>query len=1090
MKIFVPIVTEGNEGSLYRFRLSDSQKWMSIDVGNASLGKKTQEIKKHFKPMTVALVDMEGRPLGRIQENMTSVFLGMFLAMQQHMGTLRCKANSAEIDAAEERPIPIASLTIAGDITFKEGSPLPLLKSVEDVEKLFYIFRHDIQHESKNDIHQFIYIAENENLLPIKEGLHQGIGGEKNITVKAFSVQRAIVNIAHYLSFGRDPYIGSKEYDQFKGYGDLFSVYAENPDPNREYHLNLAADYYRKAFVISKNIRIRNYLDLAKNYLRYTSYLKIEEYRTKALEHCSSAMALIESEKDYLAEYKEDYAAYRNEALKYQNEDACKSIMEADANTVEAAAESAVKDFYLFVPVLSSAENKSSLYQVVENAPVQMKSFMDLIEPIEKYLGNTISIGLVNPQGEYLEEIRAEMSSALLGIFLGIKMYMGNLHCKASMPVGSVTVTGEVYFKRNLQIHPLLKAVTGISKKFETWKKALNECEDIFAKDATHIFIYVSDKEESLSLDGLNNTNIIVRAFSSNDGIVDIETYLATGKAPQPCIGFKDYDQYKGYGDISSIYAEEYDKKYLEIANDYYDKAFAVSKKIRIRSLIDIGNHFSKFAAYSEPRNNTKRALEHYMEAKGLIGKEENYPEEYVADYNAYNAEIISNSSIAMTELSVLEGNWDSVETLVKELAHDNFTQGIADTYRIMIDFKNRMDEYFQESESAYRKLLDQYHSRLENCLQQKEGTFDLQEKYQDMIREIKIHLAIVLVRRSDLNAKKKEAILKEALDILNDRKSFPDVLQEDKRLQYAERDRVLGLLYFRLSLNVDRRDNIQKSIDAYFREFNVYTEDTYPIKFGLACYELSNTYMSAYSATSDIEYAKKARDCCLNALRIFNKENFAVYYAQAKIYLGNASAALLDKLKEDFYFSETEEAYQSALAIFTKESYPYWHGKMLHLIGEMYRKYAGAISTKEHQIENLNKALQYFEKALEIRTAKKDYIRYHCVTQLQRGRAYNDLAKIEQSEAYYNNAVTVFDETILICLDNEPLVKGRLYNNRSLAFEGLFNITKDPAFIEKAIEGLDKGLEYAGKDEDECTRMKNDLIRIKTETRIHKPAK
>jgi tetratricopeptide (TPR) repeat protein len=288
------------------------------------------------------------------------------------------------------------------------------------------------------------------------------------------------------------------------------------------------------------------------------------------------------------------------------------------------------------------------------------------------------------------------------------------------------------------------------------------------------------------------------------------------------------------------------------------------------------------------------------------------------------------------------------------------------------------------------------------------------------------------------------------------------------------------GNIYLRLSYCTDCEANALRAIEAFTRAMGIYTKDTYPIKYGRAVYNKSTAYSSAYAAAFNIQYLELAKETSEESLKIFNKENFPLDYALGQNHLATVYAGLLDKTGSALYFTEAIKAYDEALLIHDRDEYPFYHGRNLHNRGELYRKYASssAVPDIKHKTRYLKFALDYFDQALEIRTAE-DFLQYYCITQLQKGRACIDLAKFEDGEGNFNNAIKVFDETIQKCPDIEQLTKGRLYNNKALALEGLFDLSSDKSYLNQGIEAVQKGLQYAGAG-GEKSRMEKDLRRMK----------
>ena len=739
----------------------------------------------------------------------------------------------------------------------------------------------------------------------------------------------------------------------------------------------------------------------------------------------------------------------------------------------------------IFVPVVNIGTKTGSLYSVeIDDCQDWIPPSYDseAIKQKIKSMLNTcfrassrMSIS-INRNGDRKGDrltITGGTQSVFLGLYLAMIQHIRNLRCGANsidgskrpVPVGSITVTGDLSFG-NSEL-PSLEAVPSIPDKFDVFQ---TEIQKIANKDEMHLFIYITENEYELPVrEGLHGNNITVKAFISGDsghGIVDIKQYLSHLKDSR--VGSREYDQFKSYGDLFCFYADNPDKNreyYLNLANDYYAKAFEVSKKIRIRSHIDMGDIFSKYATYASTRENIQQALEHYVEAIKLIGTKETYPEAYASDYFLYYADAIKGYATTLTDYAITTASWEKVEQLLKELENDNLIiQGIADIKRSMSWFSNRMDEFYKKSIDSYEELLKGYDS----------------ETSIDIVRDIKIKLADVLSKRSDVRPEIKTELFYKAMAILQDEVLFPKSFKTEKSTLYAEMEIVLGTIYERLSYYTDRAENAQKSIEAFTKARHIYTKDTYYIKYGRACLSISTAYSTAYAATGKVKYAKLRKKACEEALNIFKKESFLIDYAATMTSYANACTVLLYKEKKDMDFNKIVDAYNEAFKIFNAREYPFWQGRLLYNIGDLYRQHAlsNLVSGTQDKIQHFRTALDNFDKALVFRTSS-NYRMYYCTTQLQKGRTFIDLSKLEQPELNLKNAIKVFDETIPECPDIELLTKGRLHNNKGIALEELFLLTNNASYLNDGISEVKKGLCYAIEDDKERIRMEEDLNRM-----------
>jgi tetratricopeptide (TPR) repeat protein len=522
--------------------------------------------------------------------------------------------------------------------------------------------------------------------------------------------------------------------------------------------------------------------------------------------------------------------------------------------------------------------------------------------------------------------------------------------------------------------------------------------------------------------------------------------------------------------EMGSIYlniAKGSDKKrYLELAGKYLDEGEKINEKNSIVTYIEQGR---RHLAQAEQLDDTMAYIEKamlYFRKAWEIAKPEQYPEEY-ADAKKGYAEALNHEALRTMA-------WKKLMEFLEEVRSDAFilsdkadTEIIGDIYTSLGDYKNRSATYFEEANAAYEKARNAYSPETDI----------------NIIRNINIKRVVVLTRWSDVKSDIKKSLLDEALSLLADKAVFPENFKDQFPLLYADKEWRTGDAYLRKSYFEQRKENASKAIEAYRNAGAIYKTIGDLVKYGRTRYDASTAYASRYDSCGDFVDIKQAVETALEALSIFKKETYPIDYASSQNYLGNAYAALLYKEQDAAYFDLAVAAYQAAAEVYCEgEDYPFWSGRIKHNIGELHRKYAAsAIVTDDSQrAEYLKRAIKYFDDAVKLRTAG-DYPTYYCITLLQEGRAYLELARLEPSEEQLQNTLRLFDAGITVCPDNDKLIKARLYENKGLTLEKLYLLTgtKNLDYKRDGITHIRKGLEYAAKDHRESIRMEEHLRRL-----------
>lgn len=125
-------------------------------------------------------------------------------------------------------------------------------------------------------------------------------------------------------------------------------------------------------------------------------------------------------------------------------------------------------------------------------------------------------------------------------------------------------------------------------------------------------------------------------------------------------------------------------------------------------------------------------------------------------------------------------------------------------------------------------------------------------------------------------------------------------------------------------------------------------------------------TLLYTWAKNGNPQFYKGAMDSYQEALKIFTREAAPEAFAQIHHHLGVIYSEIPDEVKKkSIWASVSVASFNEALGIFTKESAPYEYAAVCNSYGNALTKYPEAIHS-----DNYEKALFYYQEALEIRTA------------------------------------------------------------------------------------------------------------------------
>lgn len=225
---------------------------------------------------------------------------------------------------------------------------------------------------------------------------------------------------------------------------------------------------------------------------------------------------------------------------------------------------------------------------------------------------------------------------------------------------------------------------------------------------------------------------------------------------------------------------------------------------------------------------------------------------------------------------------------------------------------------------------------------------------------------------------------------------------------EYASITNNIGNAYRTLFEINDIEENIEIAIESYKEVMEIKTEALYPDDYAATLSNLGNAYITLAMTINTEENLNKAISTYETALNIADIEKTPVEYADIKNNLGTAYKMMADLKEPEENIIKAIDAYEDALDVFTPEEFPFKYAVVLNNIGSAY----SCLSSE--------KGIEVYQEALEILSIDHSPIEYAMV-QNNLGNAYRTIPcadddKITQAVCAYEEALKVFTaETHLI---------------------------------------------------------------------------
>lgn len=141
-----------------------------------------------------------------------------------------------------------------------------------------------------------------------------------------------------------------------------------------------------------------------------------------------------------------------------------------------------------------------------------------------------------------------------------------------------------------------------------------------------------------------------------------------------------------------------------------------------------------------------------------------------------------------------------------------------------------------------------------------------------------------------------------------------------DDPWSYGKIKNNMGIAYFYLSMEGNKKFNLNKAMDAYKDALQARRVDKTPADHAMT----QNNIGATYRALSEIGNRERNLERSIaahnEALKIFRRKKFPVAYATTKNYLGLAYASLSEIREAEEYLDRAVTVHEEALKIFEKE--------------------------------------------------------------------------------------------------------------------------------------------------------------------------
>jgi len=192
--------------------------------------------------------------------------------------------------------------------------------------------------------------------------------------------------------------------------------------------------------------------------------------------------------------------------------------------------------------------------------------------------------------------------------------------------------------------------------------------------------------------------------------------------------------------------------------------------------------------------------------------------------------------------------------------------------------------------------------------------------------------------------------------------------------LSYHEREQQeaeVGLLLIDASEIANISESYSESLGYINRALDIFRQQEMPELFGSSLLR-KGVLLYTWAQNGNPQFYKPAIDTYQEALKLFKREEAPDTFAQIHLHLGVLYAEMAAmQQKKNIWAAVSATSFQEALRFFTKDEYPYEYGLVCNNYANALTKYPTALRT-----DNYEKALEFYEEALSVRTAAYPYER------------------------------------------------------------------------------------------------------------------
>lgn len=175
-----------------------------------------------------------------------------------------------------------------------------------------------------------------------------------------------------------------------------------------------------------------------------------------------------------------------------------------------------------------------------------------------------------------------------------------------------------------------------------------------------------------------------------------------------------------------------------------------------------------------------------------------------------------------------------------------------------------------------------------------------------------------------------------------------------------------IALLLIDASHVSNLENSFSESLGYISRAINILSNENIPELLANAQYH-KGVLLFTWAQSGSPQFYRPAMDAYLQALKVFNQYDTPEVFAEIQHHLGVIYSEIPDEVKKKSIWAAVSiSSFNQALDFFTRETHPYEFAMICNNYGNAFTKYPEGVKS-----DNCAKALGYYRKSLEIRTAE-----------------------------------------------------------------------------------------------------------------------